>query len=158
MLRPKISSTSKKQLLDFFSSNKTMELSQNKRDLIAVIGTTGVGKSQLAVELALSLAKLAKGKGPEVRRGGIPSKGEIINADSMQVYKGLDTITNKMTKAEMKDVPHHLMGFLTPGEDYRVGGFQSDALSRVSLASFLRAALTNCVLRLLKYMPKIDSQ
>lgn len=132
MLRPRISSTSKQQLLDFFSSNKTMQSRQllpSKRDLVAVIGTTGVGKSQLAVELALSLSKLVKGKGREVM---MPTQAEIINADSMQVYKGLDVITNKMTVQEMKGVPHHLMGFLNPGEDYRVGGFQADAISKVS--------------------------
>lgn len=133
-----------------------MQASQNKRDLVAVIGTTGVGKSQLAVELALAVSKMAKGKRPQVRRQ-LPEKAEVINADSMQVYKGLDTITNKMTREDMKDVPHHLMGFLTPGEDYRVGGFQSDALSKVSLergyANVSTDALSN---RSPRYIQRID--
>jgi len=58
------------------------------RPLIAICGTTGVGKSNLAVELALRL-----------KQGGSVngwSGAKIINADSMQVYEGLDIITNKI--------------------------------------------------------------
>lgn len=93
------------------------------QQLVAVIGTTGVGKSQLAVELALALQQ----------RG---SHAEILNADSMQIYKGLDVITNKSTTDEMRGIKHHLMGFLSPGKEYRVGQFQTDALDRVSPAAF----------------------
>jgi tRNA dimethylallyltransferase len=77
---------------------------------------TGVGKSQLAIELASALS----GK-----------QGEVINADSMQVYRGLDIITNKATQAEMKGVPHHLMDFLEPGQEYRVDRFRTDAMQKV---------------------------
>lgn len=100
-----------------------------KRDLVAVIGTTGVGKSQLAIDLALAL--------PTMRVEGLspPTQGEIINSDSMQVYRGLDVITNKATKEEMKGVPHHLMGFLSPDEEYQVGDFQRDALAKVRCSS-----------------------
>jgi tRNA A37 N6-isopentenylltransferase MiaA len=54
---------------------------------------------------------------------------EIISADSMQIYRGLDTITNKVTPEEMQDVPHHLMSFLEPEQDaeYDVGSFVRDA-------------------------------
>ncbi|KAL8286463.1 hypothetical protein RQP46_004480 [Phenoliferia psychrophenolica] len=96
---------------------------RRKGNLIAVVGTTGVGKSQLAIELALAVPSLAT---TATTRGG-----EIINSDSMQVYAGLDVITNKATPDEMKGVPHHLMGFLEPGEEYKVGDFQRDALAKI---------------------------
>ncbi|GAA5932151.1 tRNA dimethylallyltransferase [Sporobolomyces koalae] len=92
-----------------------------KRNLVAVIGTTGVGKSQLGVELAQSLSRNASG----------PKCGEIINHDSMQCYRGLDVITNKATADEMQGVPHHLMDFLAPGEEWRVDDFQRDALNKI---------------------------
>jgi tRNA dimethylallyltransferase len=59
--------------------------------LIAVVGPTAAGKSDLAVDLALSLG------------------GEVINADSMQLYRGMDIGTAKLTQAERKGVPHHLL-------------------------------------------------
>jgi tRNA A37 N6-isopentenylltransferase MiaA len=82
------------------------------RDILAIVGTTGVGKSQLAVHLA---------------RAQELGLGEIINADSMQVYRGLDIITNKVTPEEQMGVPHHLLGFLSPQDEYRVGQFKQDA-------------------------------
>jgi len=93
-----------------------------KPNLIAVIGTTGVGKSQLGVDLAKSLSQ----------RTSSPLVGEIINHDSMQCYKGLDVITNKATLEEMDGVPHHLMDFLEPGQEWGVTEFQRDALNKVS--------------------------
>lgn len=99
---------------------------RSKRNLVAVVGTTGVGKSQLAIELALAIPSFAL----QESTGG-PTAGEIINSDSMQVYRGLDIITNKATEEEMKGVPHHLMGFLSPGEEYRIGEFQRDAVDKV---------------------------
>ena len=59
--------------------------------LIAVVGATTAGKSDLAVELALAL------------------DGEVINADSMQLYRGMDIGTAKLTQAERRGVPHHLL-------------------------------------------------
>jgi tRNA dimethylallyltransferase len=58
--------------------------------LIVVVGATAVGKSDLAVDLALALS------------------GEVINADSMQLYRGMDIGTAKLTQEERKGVPHHL--------------------------------------------------
>lgn len=92
-------------------------------DLVAIVGTTGVGKSQLAVDLALAL--------PTLGLSASPRSAEIINSDSMQVYRGLDVVTNKATEPEMGGISHHLMGFLDPGEEYRVGDFQRDALNKV---------------------------
>jgi len=59
--------------------------------LIAVVGATTAGKSDLAVDLALELG------------------GEVINADSMQLYAGMDIGTAKLTEAERRGVPHHLL-------------------------------------------------
>jgi tRNA dimethylallyltransferase len=59
--------------------------------LIAVVGATAAGKSDLAVEIALALG------------------GEVVNADSMQLYRGMDIGTAKLTPAERRGVPHHLL-------------------------------------------------
>ncbi|ETK35861.1 tRNA delta(2)-isopentenylpyrophosphate transferase [Microbispora sp. ATCC PTA-5024] len=59
--------------------------------MIAVVGATAAGKSDLAVELALRLG------------------GEVINTDSMQLYRGMDIGTAKLTQAERRGVPHHLL-------------------------------------------------
>ncbi|GAA0584258.1 tRNA (adenosine(37)-N6)-dimethylallyltransferase MiaA [Actinomadura livida] len=59
--------------------------------VLAVVGATAAGKSDLAVELALAL------------------DGEAVNADSMQLYRGMDVGTAKLTPAEMRGVPHHLL-------------------------------------------------
>ncbi|EDR11356.1 uncharacterized protein LACBIDRAFT_232761 [Laccaria bicolor S238N-H82] len=90
--------------------------------LIAILGTTGVGKSNLGVELALRLSRGASShwKG-----------AKIINADSMQVYTGLDIITNKIPEAEKQGVEHLLMDFKKPGDQYVVGDFVRDALKLI---------------------------
>jgi tRNA dimethylallyltransferase len=98
------------------------------------LSRTGVGKSQLAIELALSVSgKLESGQREDASRAvsGRPTSAEIINADSMQVYRGLDIITNKATLEERQQVPHHLMDFLDPGEEYRVDHFRKDAMQKV---------------------------
>ena len=59
--------------------------------LIAIVGPTAAGKSDLAVDIALALG------------------GEVINADSMQLYRGMDIGTAKLTMAERRGVPHHLL-------------------------------------------------
>jgi tRNA dimethylallyltransferase len=84
------------------------------RSIVAIVGTTGVGKSRLAVDIARTF------------------KGEVINADAMQVYRGLNTITNKITHDEMHGIPHHLLGCKVPGEEYVVGHWVSDAIQLVS--------------------------
>lgn len=98
---------------------------QSLKPLIAICGTTGVGKSNLAIDLAVHLAK--KHFGPQGWQGA-----RVINADSMQVYKGLDVITNKVPVAEMQGVEHLLMGFKQPGEQYVVGEWVEDSLKLVS--------------------------
>ena len=93
------------------------------RPLIAICGTTGVGKSKLAIELALHLSELGL---PHGWRGA-----KVINADAMQVYAGMDIITNKVTQEEMQGVPHALMGFKSPNEQYVVGQWVQDAIAEV---------------------------
>ncbi|KAI1135669.1 tRNA isopentenyltransferase [Hypoxylon sp. FL0543] len=69
-----------------------------KEPLVAILGTTGTGKSDLAVDLALKF------------------NGEIINADAMQMYKGLPAITNQLSLEEQRGVPHHLLATIGPDE------------------------------------------
>ncbi|CAL1703933.1 unnamed protein product [Somion occarium] len=92
------------------------------RPLIAICGTTGVGKSKLAIELALSL-QLQTSHSTHGYNGA-----RIINADAMQVYAGMDIITNKVPPEEQAGVEHLLMGFKKPGEQYVVGQWVRDAI------------------------------
>lgn len=82
--------------------------------LIAVVGPTGSGKSDLAVELALKL------------------DGEVINADAMQFYRGMDIGTAKVTDAERKGVPHHLLDILDVTEEASVSEFQQHARAAIA--------------------------
>ena len=77
--------------------------------VIAVVGPTGSGKSDLAVSLALEL------------------DGEVINADAMQFYRGMDIGTAKITPAERKGVPHHLLDTLDVTQEASVSDFQQQA-------------------------------
>lgn len=86
--------------------------------LIVLCGTTGVGKSKLAIELALMLAQKER-------------RARIINADSMQVYKGLDILTNKVPVSQQNGVEHLLMDFKDPGEQYVIGEWLQDAVNLV---------------------------
>ena len=77
--------------------------------VVAVVGPTGSGKSDLGVALAQSLG------------------GEIINADSMQFYRGMDIGTAKLTEAERGGIPHHLLDILDVTEEASVSDFQAQA-------------------------------
>ncbi|MFJ6027407.1 tRNA (adenosine(37)-N6)-dimethylallyltransferase MiaA [Pseudarthrobacter sp. NPDC092424] len=77
--------------------------------VIAVVGPTGSGKSDLAVSLALRLG------------------GEVINADAMQFYRGMDIGTAKITAAERRGVPHHLLDTLDITQEASVSDFQVQA-------------------------------
>ncbi len=80
------------------------------RDLIILTGPTAVGKTALSIGLAKAV------------------NGEIISADSMQVYKKMDIGTAKITAAEMQGVKHHLIDILDPSEDFNVVLFKEYAL------------------------------
>jgi len=82
--------------------------------VIAVVGPTAAGKSGLAVELALALG------------------GEVINADSMQVYRGMDIGTAKLTPAERRGVPHHLLDLWDVRQAANVADYQR--LARLAIA------------------------
>ncbi len=89
----------------------------NKINVISVVGPTASGKTKLSVELAKVL------------------NGEIVSADSMQIYKGMTIATAKPTLSEMQGIRHHLMDFLAPEESYSVARFVVDAgeaISRIS--------------------------
>lgn len=93
--------------------------------IVTICGTTGVGKSKLAINLAIHITRNCFRSGWQAAR--------IINADAMQVYKGLDVITNKVSESEKQGIPHLLMGFKHPGEQYVVGEWVQDAIKLVSL-------------------------
>lgn len=92
--------------------------------LIVICGTTGVGKSKLGIELALKLSD------PHCKH---PYRGaRIINADSMQVYVGMDVITNKVPMEERCGVEHLLMDYRRPGEQLTGPEWIKDAIAVVS--------------------------
>lgn len=78
----------------------------NRIPVVAVVGPTASGKSDLAVEIC--------------RRFG----GEVVSADSMQIYKGMNIATAKPTEEEKQNIPHHMMDFLDNTEDYSVALYQ----------------------------------
>jgi len=83
------------------------------REIIAIVGPTASGKSSLAVGIAKKIG------------------GEIISADSRQIYRGLDIGTGKITKKEMRAIPHHLLDIRNPREQYSAGEFKQDAEKKI---------------------------
>lgn len=81
--------------------------------IIVILGPTGVGKTRLSIELAKKL------------------NGEIINADSTQVYKGLDIATAKVKEEEKGSIPHHLFDIKDINELYTVYDYQKDARVKI---------------------------
>lgn len=85
-----------------------------KQKCIVILGQTSTGKSDFAVALAHLLKK-----------DGVTA--EIISADSRQVYKGLDLLSGKITKREMRGIPHHLLDIVSPKKVFSVAEFQKKA-------------------------------
>ncbi|MFH1145960.1 MAG: tRNA (adenosine(37)-N6)-dimethylallyltransferase MiaA [bacterium] len=81
--------------------------------LVIILGPTASGKSSLAVKLAKQL------------------DGEIISADSRQIYKGMDIGTGKITKQDMEDVPHHLLDITTPDKVITLAEWQTLAKEKI---------------------------
>lgn len=78
----------------------------SKQSMVILAGPTAVGKTKLSIELAKRI------------------NGEIISADSMQVYKYMDIGSAKITEQEMQGVPHHMIDILEPREEFNVVVFQ----------------------------------
>ena len=76
--------------------------------IIVILGPTGVGKTKMSIALAKKL------------------DGEIINADSMQIYKGLNIGTSKIKEEEKEGIPHHLFDIKEVDEDYSIYNYQKD--------------------------------
>ncbi len=81
----------------------------NKIPIIVIAGPTASGKTAVSIRLAKEL------------------DGEIVSADSMQIYKGLDIATAKPTKEEMQGIPHHLMSFVDNSEKFSVAQYLEKA-------------------------------
>ncbi|MDO8654898.1 MAG: tRNA (adenosine(37)-N6)-dimethylallyltransferase MiaA [bacterium] len=88
---------------------------ERKDTLVVILGPTASGKSDLGVRLAKAF------------------KGEIISADSRQVYKGLDIGTGKIRKKEMRGVPHHLLDVSSLKKPYTVSAWRHAALKAIEL-------------------------
>lgn len=78
--------------------------------IIVITGPTATGKSALATKVAKQIG------------------GEIVSCDSMQIYRGMDIGTAKVTTAEMGGVPHHMIDVVSPNESYSVARYQEDAI------------------------------
>lgn len=83
------------------------------KPIIVIIGPTGVGKTKLSIELAKKL------------------DGELINGDSVAIYKRLNIGSAKPTKEEQKEAPHHLIDIKEPTEEYSVYDYQQDARKKI---------------------------
>ena len=77
--------------------------------VIVICGPTASGKTALSIELAKRI------------------NGEIVSADSMQIYKDMDIGTAKVTKEEMQGVKHYMIDIVSPDERYSVADFKADA-------------------------------
>ncbi|MBP7689174.1 MAG: tRNA (adenosine(37)-N6)-dimethylallyltransferase MiaA [Thermoflexales bacterium] len=85
----------------------------NQPTLITIVGPTGVGKTALAIELAQRL------------------NGEIVSADSRQIYRGMDIGTGKPTRDQLAQVRHHLIDRVEPDQSYTLAEYQADAYAAI---------------------------
>src|SRR5512135_3530039 len=85
----------------------------HQRTLIAIIGPTGVGKTAIAIELAERV------------------NGEIVSADSRQIYRGMDIGTGKPTRDQLARVKHHLIDVVDPDQAYTLAEYQRAALHSI---------------------------
>lgn len=81
--------------------------------VIVIVGSTATGKSSLAIKLAKEL------------------DGEVISADSRQVYKSMDIGTGKVTHEEMQGIPHHLLGIIEPTQNFSVAKYKKLAEQKI---------------------------
>ncbi|KAK4482903.1 hypothetical protein RD792_010076 [Penstemon davidsonii] len=107
---------------------------QRRKDkVVVVIGSTGTGKSRLSIDLATRL------------------NAEIINSDKMQVYKGLNIVTNKVTEEECRGIPHHLLGIIDPEADFTADDFvyhaslAAEAITRRGRIPIIAGGSNSCI-------------
>ncbi|KAL7230408.1 hypothetical protein ACSBR2_008818 [Camellia fascicularis] len=84
-----------------------------KNKVVFIMGATGTGKSRLSIDLATNFP------------------AEIINSDKIQIYRGLDIVTNKITNLERQGVPHHLLGYFDPDSNFTARDFCYHALEAI---------------------------
>lgn len=84
-------------------------MNEMKPPLIIITGPTAVGKTSISIEIAKKL------------------NGEIISADSMQIYRYMDIGTAKISRSEMEGIPHYLIDEISPDENFSVSDFQLNA-------------------------------
>nr|WP_106784476.1 tRNA (adenosine(37)-N6)-dimethylallyltransferase MiaA [Lysinibacillus timonensis] len=87
---------------------------ENEIEVVAIVGPTASGKTALSIKLAKEF------------------NGEIINGDSMQIYKDLDIGTAKITEEEMEGIPHHLLSIKEPTESFSVAEYQQLVRDKIS--------------------------
>lgn len=85
----------------------------NKPLVAVIVGPTASGKTSLSIEIAKHL------------------NGEIVSADSMQIYQNMNIATAKPTEDEMQGIPHHLIGFLPTGENFSVASYKERAMTAI---------------------------
>lgn len=86
----------------------------SRKKILVIVGPTAVGKSHLAVRLAKKF------------------DGEVISADSRQIYKGLDLGSAKISEKEMRGVPHHLLSVANPKKQFSAAEYQQKAISAIA--------------------------
>ena len=91
-----------------------MDRNSLKKPIYSIVGPTASGKTELGVALALRLGN-----------------AEIINCDSVQIYSRIEIATAKPTEAEMRDVPHHLIGYVSPNVKYTAADWATDATEKI---------------------------
>ena len=98
----------------YANTDGSTESESSALDLVVIVGATGTGKSELSLDIAEALALR-----------GTPA--QIVNADAMQLYRGMDIGTAKLPTSERRGIPHHLLDVLDPTDDASVAQYQSDA-------------------------------
>lgn len=92
----------------------TLHMTEEKSKLLVIGGPTGSGKSELALRLAEEIG------------------GEIVNADSMQIYRGMDIGTAKPSAEERARVPHHLLDIVSPDVNFSASDFRREAAAAIA--------------------------
>lgn len=100
-------------MVPYGTHNRNTRMNEMLPKIIVVVGPTASGKSSLAVELARAF------------------DGEVISADSRQVYRGLDLSSGKITTSEMRSIPHHLLDIADPRTTYTAADFVRDGRAAI---------------------------